>query len=161
MAAKEVYEGPITITRTGKGFFAIPMAPSEASAKDGRTPSPRKATKGEDLYIPREWLGNALPRDVVKVETAGTVDRRKAGKVIEIVKRASDHFVGTLVKTERGNTILVPDNKRMYVPIMVATVGTDAPFPLEHKVVVKLTGWEEGEEIPRGEAVEDIGAAGD
>ena len=161
MASKEVYEGPITITRTGKGFFAIPMAPSEASAKEGGTPSPRKATKGEDLYIPREWLGTALPRDIVKVETAGTMDRRKAGKVIEIVKRANENFVGTLVKTERGNTILIPDNKRMYVPLMVAQVGTEAPFPLEHKVVVKFTGWAEGEEIPRGEAIEDIGAAGE
>jgi len=151
MAAKEVYEGPITITRTGKGFFSIP---------DPKNPKARP-DKENDLYIPREWLGTALPRDIVKVETAGTMDRRKAGKVIEIVKRANENFVGTLVKTERGNTILIPDNKRMYVPLMVAPVGTEAPFPLEHKVVVKFTGWAEGEEIPRGEAIEDIGAAGE
>lgn len=148
MSNSKVLEGPITITRTGKGFFTPPV------------PEGQKADRANDLMIPREWLNTALPKDIVKVEPAGIVDRRKAGKVVEIVSRANETFVGTLLKTERGNTILIPDNKRMYVPIMVATVGTDAPFPVGHKVVVKFTGWNEDEEIPRGVAIEDIGEAG-
>jgi hypothetical protein len=49
---KETYEGPITITRTGKGFFSH---------------DPEKP----DLYIPSENLGGAFPTDIVRVETAG------------------------------------------------------------------------------------------
>ncbi len=151
MSENKIYEGPITVTRTGKGFFSIP---------DPKNPKARP-DKENDLLIPREWLGTALPGDTVKVEAAGMVDRRKAGKVIEIVKRARDIFVGTLAKTERGNVILIPDSKRMYVPFMVAPIGTEPRFPLGHKVVVKFTGWKPEEEIPRAEETEDIGVAGD
>jgi ribonuclease R len=144
----ETYEGPIAIARSGKGFFSIP------------DPSGKRPNKEDDLYVPREWLGTAFPGDTVVVETAGTVDRRRAARVVEIKKRARHHFVGLLAKTERGNTILIPDSKRMYVPFMVAPIGLDAPFPLGHKVVVKFTGWPEGSEIPNAECVEDIGEAG-
>jgi len=148
----EVYEGPITITRTGKGFFSIP---------DPKNPKARP-DKENDLLIPREWLGTALPGDIVKVEAAGMVDRRKAGRVVEVVKRKSESFVGMLAKTERGNIILIPDSKRMYVPFMILEKDrTDTlPFPVGHKVVVKFTGWDPKEEIPRAEAIEDIGEAG-
>lgn len=152
MSATKQYEGPITITRTGKGFFSIPNPENPKARPD----------KENDLMIPREWLGTALPGDIVKVETAGMVDRRKAGKVIEVVKRTRDHFVGMLTKTERENVILIPDSKKMYVPFMIA-LAADAdsvPFPMGHKVVVKFLGWNEGEEIPRAEVIEDIGEAG-
>ncbi len=112
--------------------------------------------------IPREWLGTALPGDIVKVETAGMVDRRKAGKVTEIVKRKNEHFVGMLTQTERGNIILIPDSKKMYVPFMILEKdkADTLQFPLGHKVVVKFTGWNPEEEIPHAEAIEDIGEAG-
>src|ERR1051326_1072513 len=113
-----------TQTPTVKGFFSIP------------DPSGKRPKKGDDLLIPREWLGTALPGDTVKVVTAGMVDRRKAGKVVGVVKRARVEFVGLLAKTERGNVILIPDSKRMYVPFMIAEKDkADAvPFPLGHKV---------------------------
>ncbi len=148
-----MYEGPITITRTGKGFFSIPDPKNNPKARPD---------KENDLLIPREWLGTALPRDVVKVQPAGMVDRRKAGKVVEIISRATETFVGTLSKTERGNIILLPDSKRMYVPFMICEKDSadDFEFPMGHKVVVKFTGWKEGEEIPRATVTEDIGEAG-
>ncbi|MFZ1987587.1 MAG: ribonuclease R [Minisyncoccia bacterium] len=149
---EKIYQGPITVTRTGKGFFSIPDPSGAAPTK--------KPDRLNDLVIPREWLHTALPGDTVKVTPAGMFEDRKAGKVLEVVSRANDHFVGTLAKTERGNTILIPDSKKMYVPFLVAPIGTDAPFPLGHKVVVKFLGWDPSEEIPKAQAIEDIGEAG-
>ncbi len=154
MSSDKIYEGPIAITRRGMGFFAIP------------DPSGKKTDKKDDLMIPAENLNTALPGDIVKVAEEGMMPGkrneppRRAGKVIEVVKRARETFVGTLQKTERGNTILIPDSKRLYVPFMIALKGTEAPFELGHKVVVRFLGWNPGEEIPRAEAIQDIGVAG-
>ncbi len=154
MPDPKVYEGPITITRRGMGFFPIP------------DPSGKRTDKKDDLIVPSENLNTALPGDIVKVVEEGTVPGqrgaapRRAARVIEIVKRSRETFVGTLAKTERGNTILIPDSKRLYVPFMVALNGTEAPFEIGHKVLTRFVGWNPGEEIPRAEAIEDIGVAG-
>ena len=73
------YEGPIVITRTGKGFF---------------TYDPDK----EDLFIPGENLGGAFPGDIVKVEETGmhtdprTGQKRLQGKVVKTVRRNRTTF---------------------------------------------------------------------
>jgi len=150
MSADAIYEGPITMTRKGIGFFAVPTASSEALAK-------------EDLIIPPKWTGHALHGDIVKVAPAGsyrdprgTMPPREAGKVVEIVSRARETFVGTLVE-ENGLTFLAPDYKKMYVPLVVQERG-DAP--LGYKVVVRLTSWGADKEYPLGTVEEVIGAAG-
>jgi ribonuclease R len=145
---EQIYEGPITLTRAGKGFFSPPMP-------DGARPD-----RANDLLIPREWLGTALPGDRVKVATAGMVDRRKAGRVVEVVSRGRENWVGALMKTERGNVILIPDSKRMYVPFLIQNYE-ESKFPLGHKVVVKFIAWNAQEEIPRAEVIQDIGLAGE
>jgi len=136
------YQGPITITRTGKGFFTYD--PNE-----------------DDLFIPEEALGGAFPGDIVEVEETGTsVDprtrqKRKNGKVVKIAARARESFVGKLVQDE-GRTLLIPDWKKMYVPFLVRGEN----FPIGHKVVLKLGGWEKGAPYPWGTVAEVIGLAG-
>ncbi|MEK9160796.1 MAG: ribonuclease R [Patescibacteria group bacterium] len=137
-----VYEGPISITRTGKGFFAY---------------DPDK----EDLFIPGEDLGGAFPGDIVKVVRTGayadprTRKARAAGKVLEVVSRTRERFVGKLVQ-DGGRVLLIPDWKKMYVPFE----ASGASLPLDHKVVLQFTGWRQGNEFPSGEVIEDIGVAG-
>ncbi len=150
MAADGIYEGPITMTRKGFGFFAVPTASSEASAK-------------EDLIIPPEWTNHALSGDIVKVapmgsyrDPRGTMPPREAGKVTEIVSRARETFVGTLIE-ENGLTFLAPDYKKMYVPLVILDRG-DAP--LGYKVLVRLVSWDEGKDYPLGTVEEVIGEAG-
>jgi len=145
----ETYEGPITITRRGTGFFSI---------------DPEQ----DDLIIEPEHLNFALPGDTVKVVQIGTVTdprtkkSRPAGKVVEIVARAHDKFVGKLIEANpdsplgAGAVILIPDWKKMYVPIQVRGES----LPLEHKVVVAFKGWNENEPIPWGTMEEIIGPAG-
>ncbi len=139
-------EGPITMTRKGIGFFSI-------------------GEDQEDLLIPVEATLHALHGDIVKVEPTGTYEDpmgrmppRASGKVVEIVRRARETFVGTLLEnTENHNTYLSPDHKKMHVPILVPDLGEAT---LGDKVLVRLTRWEADMEYPEGIVEEVIGRAG-
>src|SRR3989338_8089010 len=150
MSADTIYEGPITMTHKGIGFFAVPTASSEASAK-------------EDLIIPAEWTNHALSGDIVRVKLAGKysdpmgrMPPRDAGKVVEIISRARETFVGTLVE-EDSLTLMAPDYKKMYVPIVILDKDN---AQIGDKVLVRLGEWEEDKEYPLGTIEEVIGKAG-
>ncbi len=82
--APGTFQGPISVTRTGKGFF---------------TYDPEK----DDLFIPDDKLGGAFPGDIVTVSIAGTErdprsgQQRSIGRVEGIVTRSRATFVGKLV----------------------------------------------------------------
>ncbi|MES2995073.1 MAG: ribonuclease R [Patescibacteria group bacterium] len=142
---KETYEGPIIITRTGKGFFSA---------------DPEKP----DLYIPAENLGGAFPGDIVRIETAGTEfdprtrEKRIIGKVVDIVERNRTTFVGALYRNEEENLVmLAPDWKKMYVPFVVKGES----LPLGHKVLIRFQGWASNQPYPWGTLEEIIGPAGE
>ena len=106
MPTDTIYEGPITMTRKGIGFFSV----------EGQK---------EDLLIPREWSGHALSGDIVKVKRAGKysdpmgrMPPRDSGKVVEIVSRARETFVGTLIE-EDGLTLPAPHYKKIYIPLLL------------------------------------------
>lgn len=139
------------MTRKGIGFFSLPT-------KDGK-----RAKKEDDLLIPADATLHALHGDTVEVEPTGTyrdpsgrMPPRASGKVVRIVKRSRETFVGTLVE-EDGLTLLAPDYKKMHLPLVILDRGTT---PLGEKVVVKLVHWADDKEYPLGEIVEDIGKAG-
>ncbi|MES2226026.1 MAG: ribonuclease R [Patescibacteria group bacterium] len=142
------FEGPITVTRTGKGFF---------------TYDPEK----DDLFIPDENLGNAFPGDIVRVSLAGTQtdprsgEMRSIGKVESIVRRNRTTFVGKLVSGKDINqnpadTYLMPDWKKMYTPFLVRGES----LPLGQKVLVRFTDWLPGAPFPESTLEEIIGPAG-
>ncbi|MDO8407635.1 MAG: ribonuclease R [bacterium] len=150
------FEGPITLTRKGIGFFTLPGA--------------KRGDKSADLLIPAEATLHALHGDIVRVESAGMhrdpagrMPPRAAGKVTAIISRARETFVGTLVETE-GRFILEPDYKKMHLPIEIREVGKATPgLPARvgDKVLVRLSGWDEGAEYPLGVVEEIIGRAGE
>ncbi|MEK7179486.1 MAG: ribonuclease R, partial [Patescibacteria group bacterium] len=144
MPTDTIYEGPITMTRRGIGFFSV----------EGQK---------EDLLIPPEWTSHALHGDIVKVAPAGeyrdprgTMPPRAAGKVTAIVARARETFVGSLIE-ESGLTLLAPDYKKMHVPIVILDRGE---APLGYKVVARLVSWDADKEYPLGAVEEVIGKAG-
>jgi ribonuclease R len=147
MSENKIYEGPIVITRRGIGFF---------SYDDNE----------EDLLIERENLNTALPGDTVKVMKAGMAPgmkgapARPAGKVVEVVKRAREQFVGEVAEGMPGDIILRPDLKKMYVPLLLAENGQGKGLPMGHKVLARMTGWNAEKGVPTGAFVEDIGPAG-
>jgi ribonuclease R len=132
------------MTRKGIGFFSVEGAE-------------------DDLIIPPEWTLHALSGDIVKVAPAGAyrdprgmMPPRAAGKVVEIVSRARETFVGTLIE-EDGLTLLAPDYKKMHVPIVILDRGN---APLGYKVLVRLGEWAPDKEYPLGTIEEVIGKAG-
>jgi len=140
----QLFEGPITMTRKGIGFFSV----------EGQD---------EDLLIPPEKTLHALHGDMVKVRPAGMyrdpsgrMPPRASGEVVEIVSRARETFVGKLVE-EQGKNYILPDYKKMIAPI---EVRGDMKAPLGYKVLVRMHGWEDGAEFPWGEVEEVIGLAG-
>lgn len=141
----DTYEGPITITRTGKGFFTY------------------DADK-EDVFIPGENLGGAFPGDTVKIEIVGkekdprTRETREIGKVVEVVTRSRETFVGTLAPNpEEHLTMLIPDWKKMYVPFVVKGES----LPIGQKVLIRYQGWAANQPYPWGTLEEIIGPAGE
>ena len=146
----QTFEGPITIIKTGKGFFSI---------------DPEQA----DLFIPGENLGGAFSGDTVKVIIDGedtdprTGKAKKIGKVVEVVSRSRETFVGTLVQGNPelgegsiGHVMLMPDWKKMYVPFVVKGDS----LPLGQKVLIRYQGWSATQPYPWGVLEEIIGPAG-
>jgi ribonuclease R len=139
------------MTRKGIGFFSI-------------------GDDAEDLLIPSEWTNHALSGDIVKVASAGNyidpsgrMPPRAAGKVMEIVSRARETFVGTLVE-EDGLVLLAPDYKKMYVPLVIlpsTELGAgELANLLGYKVLVRLGEWAADKEYPLGTIEEVVGKAG-
>jgi ribonuclease R len=150
----KIYEGPIAVTPRGIGFMPIGL---DAQGKPL-----------EDLLIPREFIGGAFPGDTVKVQATGYIEdprsrtRRASGKVVEIVSRARETFVGKLVEDSTpgaplGQILMVPDFKKMYTPFVVRGEN----LPLGHKVVLRFRSWDEGQPYPWGVVEEIIGPAGE
>ncbi len=142
---QKTYEGPITIIKTGKGFFSI----------EGQD---------QDVFIPAENLGGAFPGDTVQIEITGQSEDprtklvKPTGKVIEVITRNRETFVGTLYENkEEGLTMLQPDWKKMYVPFVVKGES----LPIGQKVLIRFGGWSATQPYPWGTLEEIIGPAGE
>jgi ribonuclease R len=159
------YEGPIEMSRRGVGFFKIPLAEGEEPKTDG-------APKNDILIQPEDTLG-AFPGDIVKIVSTGfhpdarTGEKREGGKVVEIVQRNRETFVGKLILDEspgapHGQVLLVADWKKMYTPFLVRGEN----LPVGFKVVLRFKEWTEVSnaegvhKLPYGVVEEVIGAAG-
>ena len=144
----ETLIGPITMTKTGKGFFTV---------------NPVQ----EDLFISSEDTLHAFHGDTVKVVKTGesydakSGKNKPTGKVLEIVRRGRETFVGKLVSGDKiyenkADVYLLPDWKKMHTQILVRGES----LPLDQKVVIRLTDWMDGQKYPTGTLEEIIGPAG-
>lgn len=138
---KNTYTGIISVTKGGLGFFM-------------------HAKFEEDIRIEHESLNTALNGDTVEILAfpvmPGTT--RQSGKVLKVVERAQTQFVGVLEKNN-GVWTLIPDNRRVYKPLVL----TDMPAgtPLGHKALVEMKVWDNPESAPRAVLREVLGPAGE
>lgn len=126
---KETIEAIITVARNGTGYI------------------------GDDIEVHHNMLNTALNGDTVLVEPKG----KKGSKVLRVIERARDTFVGLLEK-EGDLLFLIPDDRRMYTNILITdprngTVGD--------KVLVRMTRWKNPRQDPEGEVIKVIGRAGE
>jgi len=136
---KETYTGSISINTKGVGFFDI-----DTEKKD-RTNS---------IEIQPESINRAFHGDIVEIKLTGEkIKNREQGKVVKIVQRAKDEFVGT-VEIHDGKTYVVPDDKHMYVDIFLSD---ESAVSESEKVLVKIADWE----TLQGEVLKVIGKKGE
>jgi len=115
----------------------------------------RNGEKQDDIVIAREQLDTALDGDTVAVELTGTEAGRTTGKVVEVLARKTNRFVGTLQQGEKG-VVLRPDNRRIHVRFLVSDVS---PQAVGQKAVVEVIVFDA--EMPTAKVVEILGKAGD
>jgi len=127
--------GVIDVVRSGKkGFFIREEA--------------------DDIEIPREWLGGALSGDVAEVELGRKYGKEMA-RVVRVIERKSDTFVGELVKKADG-VYLKPDTSRVYFEFRVEGA---AGASVGDKVIARIDSWDG--DPPTVRITEVLGVAGD
>jgi len=115
-----------------------------------------------DLFIPPEDTGGAMSGDLVvaRVRKRGRRDGQMlyAGRIVEILQRGENRFVGTLTKA--GRTWFVqPEGKQAHAPIVVRDVGA-AGSEAGAKVVVEIAQYARAGELATGVIVETLGQSG-
>jgi len=119
-----------------------------------------EARGDDDVVVPPEKLSIALHGDTVAI-VLGPKDRygRDQGKVVRIVSRRKEYFVGTIIQ-EDGAWFLDPDERRVHVRFHIPEPKL-AGAALNNKVLVRMMHWLESDNMPEAEVVEILGMAGD
>ncbi len=150
--------GTISINSKGVGFFDI--EPEDKTKKIDRNAS---------IEIQPENIQRAFHGDVVEIEKTGEkIRNREQGRVLRIMSRAKNEYVGTVehsvpsaegTSTPSVDVFVIPDDKRMYTDIFLAT-AEDAKIPVGTKVLVDIN-WEKSTDKLVGDVIKIIGAAGE
>ena len=125
--------------------------------------TPLDVGRGEDIFIPVSKTMDAASGDTVRVELGGRRSRsedgnRSAGRVVEIVERATKHFVGTYEETPEGGLVYI-DGKDFVMPIVVGDPGAKQVHDGD-KVVVELIRYPTGRRAGDGVITEVLGPRG-
>ncbi len=113
---------------------------------------------GADVFVPERWLFGARHDDVVTVWLRPSREGFD-GRVMDIVKRASDHVVGMLER-HRGGWVVVPRDSRR--PTVEIAVATHTRWRVGDAARVKITEWPLDPRRPiRGEVEEVLGSLND
>lgn len=113
----------------------------------------------KDIYIHKTNTNKALHLDTVKVKVVEGKGRPLEGKIIDVVERFKDEFVGVLQVSDRY-AFLIPDSNKMpvdiFIPLSKLNGGMDG-----QKAIGKLTNWKDDARSPNGEILEVLGEAGE
>ncbi|MFH1372012.1 MAG: ribonuclease R [Planctomycetota bacterium] len=115
-----------------------------------------------DLFIPPGDTLEAMTGDVVAAKVVEKSKRgsqvRYSGRVIEILERGHNRFVGTLLR-KPGGWIVQPDGSGFVDPVTVEDV-TAKSAKEKDKVVVEILSYPTERHLARGVIVEVLGRAG-
>lgn len=119
---------------------------------------PAQAT--EDILIKEADLKQALDGDKVRIMVFPIKGKtgRVEGRVLEILERNRDEFVGRVEISPRF-AFVVPDFKKMHKDIFVHK-GDLMGAEHNEKVIIKLTDWKDGDKNPTGKVIRVLGKAG-
>lgn len=139
-----------TFRQTSRGFgFVIPDEPNAHG----------------DLFIPAgdnldAVTGDLVAAKVIVREKYDTRDRRNvSGRIVEILKRATNKVVGTLGK-QNGRWIVIPDGNIFRNPIEIPDAGSKNAAEND-KVVVEILRYPSGDVLAQGVITEMLGGKGE
>lgn len=136
----DILEGKLSANASGSAYMVNPELP-------------------KDIYIHSKNTNKALHLDTVKIEVIVGNGRAIEGKVIEIVQRFRDEFVGVIQISPRY-AFFVPDSSKIpidfYIPLGKTLGATDG-----QKVIAKITEWKDDAKNPNGEILRILGNAGE
>jgi len=114
----------------------------------------------QDIRVSSKNLGTTLQDDVVRVEITGKSKKgRREGKVVEIIERGRDIFVGILKKQGKQNYLIEPDEKSAHIDFFVLPDDIGDAKPGD-KVVFELVDWVHPRSLPEAKIVEVLGREG-
>jgi ribonuclease R len=113
-----------------------------------------------DIMVKEADMKQALDGDRVRVMVYPVKGKtgRTEGKILEVLDRNRDEFVGRVEISPRF-AFIVPDFKKMHKDIFVHR-GDLMGAEHNEKVIVKLTEWRDGDKNPSGEVTRVLGKAG-
>ena len=114
----------------------------------------------EDIWVAKEDLLGAMDDDEVKVVLKPKRHgKHPEGKVVEILTRYRDEFVGRLEMSTRYGFV-IPDFKKMFHDIYIHHNELNGAKHND-KVIVKITQWPERDKKPEGIITRVLGKAGE
>lgn len=129
-------KGIISITRKGIGFIDF--------------------GDKESLVVREGDTDTALSGDLVRFARAGSERGRPAAKVLKVLERGQERYVGRITK-EEGDLLFYADHKRTKVPFLIT--NTDQKENV--KAILDFTGWNTEKKLPEGKITEVLGPVGD
>jgi ribonuclease R len=124
--------------------------------------SPLEPNAHGDLFVPPDSTNNAMTGDVVlaKVNRQGRrgSEARYTGEVLEVLERANNRFVGTLMRSPEA-WLVQPDGTSFFEPIVVEDV-TAKNAREKDKVVVEILSYPTEKFLARGVIIEVLGRSG-
>ncbi len=164
-----INEGKLELSKRGKITYADPEKRRASSLLEGVYIGNQKGFgfvtvegEKEDFFIPEGMNLTAFHGDRVEIEpAAGYVakDRRREAKVVRILERCTENFVGTYDAC--GNFgFVIPDNSKFDKDIFVPKDRSGGAVD-GSKVVVKITDYGDKRRNPEGEVIRVIGHSDD
>ncbi|AWW30369.1 ribonuclease R [Echinicola strongylocentroti] len=120
-----------------------------------------KGKDEEDIMVKARDMKNALDDDKVRVmvNPSKHPGQKREGRVLEVVKRAREEFVGRVEISPRF-AFVVSDFKKMHHDIFIHKSNLNGAQH-NQKVVVKITEWREEDKNPTGKVTQVLGEAGE
>ncbi|NOZ61502.1 MAG: ribonuclease R [Calditrichaeota bacterium] len=113
-----------------------------------------------DIFISQKNMGMAFHGDRVRALLFARLrGKNQEGKVVEVLQRAHNNFVGTFRQGKYWGTV-VPDNLKIHRTLYIAPEKQNGAQDGQ-KVVAQLLEWTDERQNPTGEIVEILGRPGD
>ena len=115
----------------------------------------------DDIYIPQSRTGRAFDGDTVRVVTRRRQGKKRVeGEIVEVLKRAKEHYIGT-VERQRGFAFVVPLHRKGMRDIFLPpdAMGEWENVQTGDRVAVEITDWPHRASNPMGRIMLVLGPA--